>query len=376
MSFKEGVVKKFRLGIQSLFKMNNVEVMEGVASFSGTNSLKIDEGNEIGFKKCIIAAGSAPRELPTIPFDGSVVISSDEALTIKKVPKSLVVIGAGVIGLEMGSIYQRLGTKVTFIEMQKTILAEFDSEISGAFHKLLKKEGKATIKLGAVVEKVELVESGAKLTYKDEEGSHQIDTELVLVAIGRVAKTKELNLQAASVTESRGFIEVDRSFITANPNIIAIGDLVKMKDLQLSMLAHRAYMDAHQVIEMLYGEKNTFYNTCIIPSVVYTQPEIATVGLLEDQIKEQKIEYKKYQGSFMYNGRYVAMGHGKGTNNLVKVLIDKATRKILGASLIGPNAGELIMEITLAMQNGLTFDAILSTIHPHPTLSEIYLELN
>ena len=305
--------------------------------------------------------------LPGVEIDEDTVVSSTGALSLKKPPKKMVVIGAGIIGLELGSVYQRLGTEVTVIEYLDTITPGMDAEVQKGFHKILKKQG-MTFVMGAAVQGVETLKTKAKVTYKlrKDDSEHVLDADTVLVATGRKPYTDGLGLEALGVElTDRGQVKTDAHFATNVKGVYAIGDAIAGP-----MLAHKAEDDGMALAETLAGQAgHVDYN--LVPGVIYTHPEVANVGQTEEQLKEAGRAYKVGKFSFMGNGRAKANFAGDG---FVKILADKETDRILGCHIIGPAAGDLIHEVCVAMEFGAAAEDLARTSHAHPTYSEAVRE--
>lgn len=368
LEHKNKTVKQLTSGIEGLFKKNKVKYLRGIGSFADANTIKVVEGKEettVKTKHTIIATGSEPIELPMAPFDEKTIVSSTGALDFSEVPKSLVVIGGGVIGLEMGSVWARLGSKVTVIEAMDNILYGNDPEIVRLMERVLKKEGMeihAGTKFKAVAKK------GKNLTITCEKNGEEftIECEKLLVAVGRRAYTKGLNPEKIGLEiEKNGKVKIDSHFRTNVPNVYAIGDVVAGP-----MLAHKAEEEGVACAEIIAG-KPGHVNYDAIPSVVYTWPEVATVGKTEAQCKAEGIEVRAGKFPFSANGRAKAMGSSEG---FVKIVADARTDRILGAQMIGPNVSELITEIVLGMEYQASSEDIARTTHAHPTLSEVTKE--
>lgn len=373
MSFKDKVVNDNTAGIEFLFKKNKIEGFAGytgVIKSANTVELRDEKGKVkevLKAKHIVIATGSDVASLPNIEIDEKRIVSSTGALVLGEVPKKLVVIGGGVIGLEMGTVWSRLGSEVTVIEYLDKILPGMDEEVSKTMKKVLEKQG-LTFKLGAKVTSAKAGKTDVKLTVEPAAGGKEekITADVLLVAVGRRPYTDGLGLAEAGVTmDNRGRINVDAHYQTNIKGIYAIGDVITGP-----MLAHKAEDEGVVLAEHLAGIKGHIdYNK--IPSVVYTWPECAAVGFTEEQLKADKVSYSVGKFPFMANGRARAMN---STDGFVKILTDKETNKILGAHIVGPNAGELLAEVTLAMEFGATAEDIALTCHSHPTLSEAVKE--
>ncbi|WP_323042103.1 dihydrolipoyl dehydrogenase [Gemmobacter sp.] len=364
--YKADVVGGNTKGIEFLFKKNKVTWLKGWASIPAAGQVKV--GDEVHTAKSIvIATGSEPSSLPGVPVDEKVIVTSTGALSLGSIPKSMVVIGAGVIGLEMGSVYARLGAQVTVVEYLDAITPGMDAEVAKAFQKLLTRQGFKFV-LGAAVQGAEATATGAKVAYKlrKDDSAHEIEADVVLVATGRKPFTDGLGLAALGVDLlPRGQVRTDDHFQTSVPGIYAIGDAITGP-----MLAHKAEDEGMAVAEIVAG-KHGHVNYGVIPGVVYTSPEVASVGVTEEQLKEQGRAYKVGKFSFMGNARAKAVFQGDG---FVKMLADKATDRILGVHIIGPGAGDLIHEICVAMEFGASAEDIARTCHAHPTFSEAVRE--
>ena len=366
LAYKDDVVGQNTKGIEFLFKKNKVDWLKGWGSIPEAGKVKVgDEIHEA--KNIIVAPGSEPSSLPGIEVDEKVVVTSTGALELGKVPKSMVVIGAGVIGLELGSVYARLGTTVTVVEFLETITPGMDAEIQKTFQRTLKKQG-LTFVMGAAVQSVAATKTKAKVTYKllKKDTEHQIDADVVLVATGRRPYTDGLGLEALGVEMSeRGQIKTNDKWQTNVPGIYAIGDAIDGP-----MLAHKAEDEGMAAANVIAG-KHGHVNYGLIPGVIYTHPEVSNVGETEQSLKEQGRAYKVGKFPFMGNGRAKAVFAGDG---FVKLLVDAETDRILGAHIIGPAAGELIHEVCVAMEFGASAEDLAMTCHAHPTYSEAVRE--
>lgn len=366
---KQGVVDQTCDGVAFLMKKNKIEVYEGLGSFVDENTINIakkDGDEKIGAKHIIIATGSKPTELPFAKFDKERIISSTEALKLKEVPKSMVVIGGGVIGLELGSVYARLGTEVTVVEYMDKIIPTMDGQLGKELMKSLKKLG---MKFNVSHKVTEVKREGDKVTVsaEDKKGNAvSFEADYCLVSVGRRPYTDGLNLENAGLkTDDRGRIETNEHLQTAKKHIYAIGDVVKG-----AMLAHKASEEGTMVAEIIDGQKpHIDYN--LIPGVVYTWPEVASVGKSEEQLKEEGVEFKA--GSFPFK----ALGRARASmdlEGLVKILADKNTDEILGIHMIGPRAADLIAEAVVAMEYRASADDISRMSHAHPTFAEAIKE--
>ena len=364
---KDGVVKQNNEGILYLFKKNKVSFFHGRGSFAkvadGLYEIEVAgaSAETLIAKQVIVATGSSPRALPNVPFDEKLILSNTGALAIDAVPKKLGVIGAGVIGLEMGSVWRRLGAQVTVLEALPTFLGAADDTIAKEAHKLFTKQG-LDIHMGV---KIGEIKSGkdVSIEYIDAKGeSHKLSVDKLIVSIGRVPNTTGLNAEAVGLAlDERGFIAVDEHCRTNLPNVWAVGDVVRGP-----MLAHKAEEEGVAVAERIAGQHG-HVNFATIPWVIYTSPEIAWVGRTEQQLKADGVLYKAGAFPFLANGRARALGD---TSGMVKVLADAKTDEILGVHIIGPMASELISEAVVAMEFRASSEDIARICHAHPTLSE------
>ena len=366
LQYKADTIAQNTKGIEFLFKKNKIDWLKGWGSIPEKGRVKVgDEVHEA--KHIIIASGSEAASLPGIEIDEKTVVTSTGALELSKIPKKMVVIGAGVIGLEMGSVYARLGAEVTVVEFLDHITPGMDAEVQKTFQKLLKKQGLDFI-MGAAVQGVETLKTKSKVTYKlrKDDSEQTIDADVVLVATGRKPFTDGLGLDALGVeTTDRGQIKTDAQWRTNVEGIYAIGDCVTGP-----MLAHKAEDEGMAAAEVIAG-KHGHVNYNVIPSVIYTHPEVAAVGATEAMLKEEGRAYKVGKFSFMGNGRAKANFAGDG---FVKILADKESDRILGAHIVGPMAGDLIHEICVAMEFGAAAEDLAMTCHAHPTYSEAVRE--
>ncbi|MBL8818001.1 MAG: dihydrolipoyl dehydrogenase [Planctomyces sp.] len=364
MKHKQGVVNTLDMGIQGLLKKNKVERIVGHGTLKGKGLIEVTGPTPVTLtaKSILIATGSVSSTLPGIEPDGDRIGTSTEALSWPEVPKHLVVIGAGVIGLELGTVWRRLGAEVTVLEYLPRILPGLDSQIAAEAQKTFEKQG-IKFKLGA---KVKSARSAAGRCVVEVEGAELVECDRVLLAVGRKPCTDQLGLAEAGVqTDKRGFIQVNAGYQTTAAGIYAVGDVIGG-----AMLAHKAEEEGIACVEKIatgYGHVN--YGA--IPGVIYTAPEIATVGASEDALKEADIKYKVGRFSFAANGRARAAGHPEG---FVKVLADAETDRVLGVHMIGPHVGELIAEAAVAMEFGASSEDIARCCHAHPTLSEAVKE--
>ncbi|MGR3496374.1 dihydrolipoyl dehydrogenase [Citreimonas sp.] len=366
LTYKQETIDTNTKGIEFLFKKNKIDWLKGWGSIPEAGKVKV--GEEVyDAKNIIVASGSEPSSLPGVEIDEKVVVSSTGALELGKIPKKMVVIGAGVIGLELGSVYARLGTEVQVLEFLDTVTPTMDAEVQKTFQKILKKQG-LNFTLGAAVQGVEAAKGKATVTYKlrKDDSEHSLDADVVLVSTGRKPFTDGLGLEALGVEMSdRGMIKTDDQWRTNVKGIYAIGDAVAGP-----MLAHKAEDEGMAAAEVIAG-KHGHVNYGVIPSVIYTHPEVAAVGKTEEELKKEGRAYKAGKFSFMGNGRAKANFAADG---FVKILADKETDRILGAHIIGPMAGDLIHEICVAMEFGAAAEDVALTCHAHPTYSEAVRE--
>ena len=366
MKFKDSVVEANTKGIEFLFKKNKIDWLKGTGKITAKGKVDVD-GTVHEAKNIVIATGSDVVSLPGIEIDEKKIVSSTGALELESVPKEMVVIGGGVIGLELGSVWARLGAKVTVIEFMDQILPGMDGEIRKEANKIFKKQG-ITFKLSTKVTSAKASGKSVDLTLEAATGGSEekMSADIVLVAVGRKAYTDNLGLDSVGVeTDERGRVKTDGHFKTNIDGIYAIGDVIAGP-----MLAHKAEDEGVVLAEMLDGQTgHVDYN--LIPGVVYTWPEVASVGKTEEQLKEEGIEFKSGKFPFMANGRARAMN---ALDGFVKILADKRTDRVLGCHIIGPEAGTLIAEVALAMEFGASAEDIARTCHAHPTLEEVIKE--
>ena len=364
MKRKDGVVRKMARGIDYLMNKNGIEHVSGSGRIVNAGEVEVTGGKAVRTlktKRILIATGSSVSGLPFLEFDGETVLSSDHAIALGQAPESMIVIGGGAIGLELGSVWARLGTKVTVVEFLPRIAAIFDEDITQALQKLLQKQG-LKFHLGTGVESAEKTKTGIKLTAAKGDKSLELEAEKVLVAVGRKPNTDGLGATEAGVElDERGRIRTDAEWQTNVPGIYAIGDVIAGP-----MLAHKAEQEAVAAVERMAGKAGRVnYDT--IPWVIYTAPEVAAVGLTEAEAKEKGHEVSVGAFPFQANGRAVAGAHADG---LAKVIADKATDRVLGAQILSANASELIAEAVLLMEFDGSAEDLARTIHAHPTMSE------
>jgi len=366
MGHKEKVVAANTSGIEFLFKKNKIDWLKGEGKVAGKGKVTV-AGKTYDTKNIIIATGSEVTPLPGITIDEKQIVSSTGALALEKVPETMIVIGAGVIGLELGSVWSRLGAKVTVIEYLDRILPGMDSEVAKESQKILAKQG-LTFKLSSKCTGASTSKKGVELKVEPAAGgaAETLNAEIVLVAVGRRPYTEGLGLKESGVVlDERNRIKTDGHFKTNVDGIYAIGDVIVGP-----MLAHKAEDEGMALAEQLAGQKpHIDYN--LIPGVVYTHPEIASVGLTEEQLKIADVKYKVGKFPFLANGRARAMG---ATDGFVKILADAKTDKVLGCHMVGPEVGTLIAEVVIAMEFGASSEDIARTCHAHPTLEEVTKE--
>ncbi|WP_032138710.1 dihydrolipoyl dehydrogenase [Rickettsia tamurae] len=360
---KDKVVLDLTKGIESLFAKNKVTRIKGEAKIISSNIVEVNK-EQIKAKNILITTGSSVIEIPNIKIDEEFIVSSTGALKLSKVPENLIVVGGGYIGLELGSVWRRLGAKVTVIEYAPSIVPMLDKEIATQFMKLQQKQG-IEFKLNTKV--LSAVKSGkVNLTIEEGGKSSVVTSDVVLMAVGRKAYTQNLGLESVGIiTDKQGRIEINDRFQTAISNIYAVGDVVKG-----AMLAHKAEEEAVAAVEIMAGQAG-HVNYNLIPSIIYTYPEVASVGETEEQLKEKGINYKVGKFPFLANSRARAIG---STEGMVKILADSKTDRVLGAHIIGADAGTLIAELTAYMEFGAASEDIARTCHAHPTLSEAIKE--
>ncbi len=370
MKNKDKAVSILTKGVEFLFKKNKVTYLKGFGSFVSDKkiSVKGEDGKkkEIEAKNIIIATGSEAMPMPNVEFDEKTIVSSTGALSLKEVPKSLVVVGGGYIGLEMGSVWSRLGAEVNVIEFLDHITPGMDREISDEFMKILKKQN-IKFHLNRKVTSIKKTNNGVQISTSDKNGDiKEFNCDVALISIGRKPFTSNLNLSSAGVkSDEKGRIKIDKKFQTSTKNIYAIGDVIDGP-----MLAHKAEEEGIAVAEIIAGQSG-HVNYDLIPGVIYTTPEVASIGLTEEQLKEKNKSYKIGKFPFMANSRAKAIDEPEG---FVKILADKDTDKVLGVHMIGPHVGEMIAEMAVAMEFGASSEDIARTCHAHPTFSEAIKE--
>lgn len=370
MKNKDKAVDALTKGIEFLFKKNKVTYYKGIASLKSSNQISVASSKNkeiiIETENVIISTGSEPVSLPGIKFDEKVIVSSTGALSLNTVPKKMVVIGGGYIGLEMGSVWSRLGSEVHVIEFLDHITPGMDKEISKEFMKILQKQG-INFHLETKVESIKKNNKGVIILTSDKNKKKiNFNCDVALISVGRKPNTKNLNLSSVGVVlDEKKRIKTDKNFKTNIKNIYAIGDVIEGP-----MLAHKAEEEGIAVAELLAGQSG-HVNYDVIPGVIYTSPEVASVGKTEEQLKELKAKYKVGKFPFLANSRAKAINEPEG---FVKILADEKTDKVIGVHIIGPHAGEIIAEMAIAMEFGASSEDIARTCHAHPTFSEAVKE--
>ena len=363
-TWKNSIVDKLTGGLKALAKQRKVDIVQGEASFTGSHTMQVDTGDgikTISFENCIVAAGSRVTKIPVFPNDDPRMMDSTDALDLENIPKKLLVIGGGIIGLEMATVYNALGSDITVVELQDSLIPGADKDIVKPLLKRVQAQYEA-IYLNTKVASIEPQTKGLKVGFEGKDAPETAIFDKILVAVGRMPNGKLLNAEAAGLAvNDHGFIEVDSQMRTNVPHIYAIGDIVGQP-----MLAHKAVHEAKVAAEVISGHKAAF-DPMTIPSVAYTDPEVAWMGKSESEAKAEGIDYVKGAFPWAASGRSLSIGRDEG---LTKALFEKETGKLIGAGIVGPNAGELIAEAVLALEMGADAEDIGMTIHPHPTLSE------
>ncbi len=369
VKFKDGVVGKLTGGVGGLLKANKVEHKQGRAVFVGKNKLKITgkDAGEIEAKHIIVATGSHSIEIPGFPFDEKQIVSSTGALDLQAVPKKLVVIGGGVIGLELGCAFQNLGSEVTVIEMMDQLIPGVDKEIAKGLERSLKKR-KMALNLEARAKDAKFTGKAGKVTFTDKSGKDQtVDADVVLVSVGRRPNTKDLGLDKAGVKlDERGFVPTNKQMQTNVSHIYAIGDITHGP-----MLAHKASKEGVVAVEAIAGDKGAAADWVTIPGVIFTDPEVATAGISEEQAKAAGRDIKVGKFNVIALGKALADDETEG---FYKVIADAKTDRVLGVHILAQHASDLITEAVLAMEMGATVEDLTLTVHPHPTMSEGIME--
>ncbi|MGB5294816.1 MAG: dihydrolipoyl dehydrogenase [Thermoanaerobaculia bacterium] len=363
--FKQSVVDRLTKGLSALAKARQVEVIQGEGRFTSANALTVEAGTEtktIRFESAIVAVGSRVVEIPGVPYEDPRVIDSTGALELQDIPKRLLVIGGGIIGLEMAMVYGALGSQLTIVEMLDRLIPGCDPDLVKPLERRLKRRYKAKIYLETRVSGIKALKSGLKVTFEGEKAPEPTTFDKVLGSVGRRPNGDRIGAEEAGLeVEDRGFLSVDSQQRTNVPHIFAIGDVTGQP-----MLAHKATHEGKVAAEVAAGLKSGF-DARVIPSVAYTDPEIAWVGLTETEAEAQGVTYEKGVFPWSASGRSLGMGRSDG---LTKILFNPMTKRVLGAGIVGPNAGDLIAEIALAIEMDCEAADLSLTIHPHPTLSE------
>jgi dihydrolipoamide dehydrogenase len=364
--FKNKVVGKLTGGLSGLAKQRKVTVVHGVGQFMDANNIVVDKdgkSTQIRFDNCIIAAGSQATEIPPFPNDDERLMDSTDALELKDVPKKLLIVGGGIIGLEMATVYHALGSEITVVEFMDGLIPGCDKDLVRGLTKVISKRYKSIL-LKTKVSEIKAQKNGLKVSFEGAKAPEPTVYDKVLVAVGRRPNGNKISADKAGVNvDEAGFIKVDKQMRTNVPNIFAIGDIVGNP-----MLAHKATHEGKVAAEVIAGMKS-YFEPLTIPSVAYTDPEVAWMGLNEIEAKEQGVEYVKGAFPWAASGRALGVDRDEG---MTKVLFEKDSMRILGAGIVGPNAGELIAEAVLALEMGADAEDISLTIHPHPTLSETF----
>ena len=362
--WKAGVVSKLTKGLAGLAKQRKVEVVQGRGELASANTIRVetpDGVKTVAFDQCIIAAGSSVARIPGLPYDDKRIFDSTGALDLPEIPKRLLVVGGGIIGLEMATVYDALGSRVTVVELMDTLIPDADKDAVRVLSKRIEKRYEKIL-LKTKVSKIEPQKDGLKVTFEGDKAPEPQVYDYILMAVGRRPNGREIKAEAAGVTvNERGYIPVDKQLRTNVPHIFAIGDICGEP-----MLAHKASHEGKIAAEVAVGHK-AYFDAKTIPSVAYTDPEIAWMGLSEAEAQAQGIAYDKAVFPWAASGRALATGRDDG---MTKLLFDKSTRRLLGAAIVGVNAGELIAETVLALEMGADAADLGLTVHPHPTLSE------
>lgn len=366
--FKNGVVKKLNMGLAQMAKMRKVQVVQGTAKFTGANTLSVEgkDNTTIEFENVIIAAGSRPIHLPFLPKDDPRVIDSTGALELKEVPKKMLVIGGGIIGMEMATVYHALGSDIDVVELTDFVMPGVDKDIATPFYKFVQKRY-SNIWLGTKVVGAQAKKDGIYVQFEGKDAPDKpVRYDAVLQSVGRIPNGKDLDADKAGVhVDERGFIPTDKQMRTNVPHIFAIGDIVGQP-----MLAHKAVPEGRVAAEVIAGKKHFFDPKCI-PNVAYTDPEVAWVGVTEAEAKAQNLDYEAGVFPWAASGRAIGLAREEG---VTKVIFDKKTHRVLGAGIVGVHAGDLISEVALAIEMGCEAEDLALTVHPHPTLSESIMQ--
>jgi dihydrolipoamide dehydrogenase len=363
-SWKAGVVTKLTRGLSGLARQRKVDVIQGRGEFASANTIRVETADGpriVGFDHCIIAAGSSVARIPGFPYEDARIFDSTGALELPEIPKRLLVVGGGIIGLEMATVYDALGSRVTVVELMDSLIPGADKDVVRVLSKRIEKRYEKIL-LKTRVTKIEPQTDGLEVTFEGENAPEPQNYDYILMAVGRRPNGRDIKAEAAGVeVNERGYIPVDRQLRTNVPHIYAIGDICGEP-----MLAHKASHEGKTAAEVIAGHK-AYFDARTIPSVAYTDPEIAWMGLTETQAQAEGIEYDKAVFPWAASGRALATGRDDG---LTKLIFEKESHRLLGAAIVGVNAGELIAETVLALEMGADAEDIGLTIHPHPTLSE------
>ena len=366
-NWKQSIINKLTKGLKALAKQRKVEVVHGIGKFSTAHMIQVESADgfkSISFDQCIIAAGSSVARIPGFPYDDPRLIDSTGALELENIPKHMLIIGGGIIGLEMATVYAALGSKISVVELMDQLIPGADGDLVKPLHRRISKLYEA-IYLKTKVTNIEAKKAGLEVTFEGEKAPTPQTYDCILMAVGRRPNGRNIGAEKIGLEiNEQGFIPVDQQLRTNLPHIFAIGDIVGEP-----MLAHKATYEGKLAAEIIAGHKATF-DARTIPSVAYTDPEIAWMGLTETEAMKQGIDYEKANFPWAASGRAISMAREEG---MTKLLLDKKTRRILGAGIVGINAGELIAETALALEMGADMQDISLTIHPHPTLSETVL---
>ncbi|MFP4025468.1 MAG: dihydrolipoyl dehydrogenase [Thiohalospira sp.] len=370
IDWKNKVVKQLTGGLGQLVKARKINYIKSRAKFINSNTVELsgdNKGEKITFKKAIIATGATPVKIPSINIDSEHVIDSSKALDLIEVPQKMLIIGAGYIGLEMATIYNALGSQVSVVELTKDFMPGMDSDLVAEYKKA-NKELFNDVFLETKVEEIKEQGKQLEVSFKDKEGKNfKKKYNKILVAVGQKPNTEGLGLENTNIEhDDKGFIKINNKQQTSNENIFAIGDIAGQP-----LLAHKASYEGRVAVEVIAGKKEAMNDAKAIPAVVYTEPEIASCGLSEKEAKEKNIDFKTVKFPWAASGRAVAMNEKTG---FTKLLIDKKTGRVLGAGIVGRNAGDMISELALAIEMAATAEDIALTIHPHPTLAETIME--
>ena len=364
-SNKDNIVTKLTSGIKALAKARKVQIINGYGKFKSPTRISIEKAGKevevVEFEQCIIAAGSSVTKIPGFPFEDPRVMDSTDALELESIPKRLLIVGGGIIGLEMATVYNALGSEITVVELADQLIASADKDIVSPLLKRIKKQY-SNIYLNTKVSSMKALKSGIKVEFEGKNAPEFDTFDKVLVSVGRSPNGKLIDVDNAGVmADDRGYISVDRQMKTNVDNVYAIGDIVGQP-----MLAHKAVHEAKVAAEVICGHKSGF-DALTIPSVAYTDPEVAWTGRTEKELKDEGVDYDKGVFPWAASGRSLSIGRSEGVS---KALFDKKTGRIIGMGICGTNAGELIAEATLAIEMGCDMADIALTVHAHPTLSE------